>query len=265
LQNPSQINGKNLQNLRFETSRTFRKKKREYLKDKINELETNNKKIRDLYRGINEFMKGNQPRINTIKHDSGNLLKNPQNVFNRWKNFFNHVLNVRGVQDVRQIDIHMAEPLVPEPSLVKVETAVGKLKRYTHPGTYQIPAKLIKAGGETLHSEIHKLIHYIWKNEKLPQQWKESIIVTIYKMGDKTGCNNYQGIYLLSTDYKILSNILLARLTPYVNEITEDHQCGFFHNRSTTNQISYICQTLEKEVGVQWDSASAIYRLQESL
>jgi hypothetical protein len=54
LQNPSQINGDNLQNLRHETSRTFRNKKREYLKDKINELQTNNKKdIRYLYRGIN--------------------------------------------------------------------------------------------------------------------------------------------------------------------------------------------------------------------
>jgi hypothetical protein len=44
LQNPSQINGDNMQNLRCETSRTFRKKKREYLKGKINELETNNRK-----------------------------------------------------------------------------------------------------------------------------------------------------------------------------------------------------------------------------
>jgi hypothetical protein len=43
LQNPSQINGNNLKNLRCETSRTFRKKKREYLKSKSNELENNNK------------------------------------------------------------------------------------------------------------------------------------------------------------------------------------------------------------------------------
>jgi hypothetical protein len=52
LQNPSQINGDNLQNLRHETRRTFRNKKREYLKGKINELETNNKNknIRDLNR-----------------------------------------------------------------------------------------------------------------------------------------------------------------------------------------------------------------------
>jgi hypothetical protein len=63
LQNPSKIIGDNLQNLRRETGRTFRNKKREHLRGKINELETNNKNknIRDLYRGINEFKKGYQP------------------------------------------------------------------------------------------------------------------------------------------------------------------------------------------------------------
>jgi hypothetical protein len=79
------------------------------------------------------------------------------------------------------MNIHMAEPLVPEPSLVEVEIAVGKLKSYKSAGSDQIPAELIKAGGETLYSEIHKLICSMWNKEKLPQQWKESIIVPIYK------------------------------------------------------------------------------------
>jgi hypothetical protein len=60
---------------------------------------------------------------------------------------------------------------------------------------------------------------------------------TNYKKGDKTDCNNDRGVSLLLTAYKILSNILLARLTPYVNEIIGDHQCGFRRNRSTTDQI----------------------------
>jgi hypothetical protein len=82
--------------------------------------------------------------------------------------------------------IHTAEPLVPEPSLVEMEIAIGKLKSYKSPGTDQIPAELIKAGGETLHSEIHRLFCSIWNKEELPQQWKESIIVPIYKKDDKT-------------------------------------------------------------------------------
>jgi hypothetical protein len=56
------------------------------------------------------------------------------------------------------MDIHTAEPLVPEPSLVEVEIAIGNLKSYKSPGTDQIPAELIKAGGEILSSEIHRLI-----------------------------------------------------------------------------------------------------------
>jgi hypothetical protein len=62
-----------------------------------------------------------------------------------------------------------------------VEIAIGKLKSYKSPGTDNIPAELIKAGGETLYPEIHRLICCIWNREELPQQWKESIIVPIYK------------------------------------------------------------------------------------
>jgi sorting nexin-29 len=62
---------------------------------------------------------------------------------------------------------------------------------------------------------------------------------------------------LLSTSYKILSNILLARLTPYADEIIGDHQCGFQHNRSTTDQIFYIWQILEKK----WEYNGTIYQL----
>jgi hypothetical protein len=166
------------------------------------ETNNKNKNIRDLYRGINEFKKGYQPRINIIKDENGNLIADPQNVLNRWKNFFNQVLNVHGVHDVRQMDIHTAEPLVQEPSLVEVKTAFQKLKSYKSPGTDQIPAELIKAEDGTLYSEIHRLIYSIWNKEELPQHWKESIIVPIYKKGDKADCNNYLGISLSMTQLR---------------------------------------------------------------
>jgi hypothetical protein len=55
--------------------------------------------------------------------------------------------------------------------------------------------------------------------EELPEEWKESVIVPIYKKSDKTDCSNYQGISISSTTYQILSNILLSRLTPYAEEM----------------------------------------------
>jgi hypothetical protein len=54
------------------------------------------------------------------------------------------------------------------------------LKSYKSPGVDQNPAELIQAGGETLRSEIHKLIKLIWNKEELPHQWKESIVVPIH-------------------------------------------------------------------------------------
>jgi hypothetical protein len=210
-----------------------------------------------LYRGINEFKEGYQPRINIIKDKNGNLLVDPQNILNRWKNSFNQVLNVHGVHDVAKMDIHMAEPLISETSLVEVEIAIVRLKSYKSPGTDQIVAELIKARDETLYSEIRKLICSVWNKEELSQQWKESVIVQIYKKGDKTDCNNYQGMSLLSAAYKILSHILLARLTPYVSEIIGDHQCEFCHNISILDQIFYIWQILEKK----WEYNGMVHQL----
>jgi hypothetical protein len=57
-------------------------------------------------------------------------------------------------------------------------------------------------------------------------------------------CSNYRGILI---SYKILSNSLLLRLNPYIDEIIGDYQCGFRHNTSTTDQIFCIRQILEKK------------------
>jgi hypothetical protein len=128
------------------------------------------------------------------------------------------------VSDVRQIEVHTAESLVPGLSRLEVENAIAKLKMCKSPCSDQIPSELIQAGGEILRSAIHKLINSIWNKQELPDQWEESIILPVHKKGDKSDCNNYRGITLLSISYKILSNILLSRLSPYIEEIIGDHQ-----------------------------------------
>jgi hypothetical protein len=90
--------------------------------------------------------------------------------------------------------MHTAEPFVPEPRISDVEVAFGKLKRYKSSVVDQIPAELIQAGEETLHSEIHKLMKLIWNKEELPDKWKKSVVVPVHRKHDKTGCNDYQGI-----------------------------------------------------------------------
>jgi len=105
-------------------------------------------------------------------------------------NHFSQLLNVHEINDVRQTDIHTAEPLVPEPSAFEIEMAIEKLKRHKSPSRDQFPAELMKAGGRTIHSEIQNLMNSIWNKEELPQQWQESITVSIYKSAKKD-CSNY--------------------------------------------------------------------------
>jgi len=175
------------------------------------------------------------------------LVADSHGIVARWRKYFSQLFNVHGVKEVGQAEIHTAEPLVPEPSASEVELAIEKLKSHKWPGIDQIPAELIKEGGRTIYLEIHKLIISISKKDKLPEDWKEWIIVPIHKKGDKTDCNNYRGISLLPATYKILSNILLSRLIPYATEIIGDHHCGFRRNRSTIDHIFCIRQILEKK------------------
>jgi len=99
-----------LNNVRCEASRHFRDKKKAYLRAKIEEIETNSKiqNIRDLYRGINDFKKGYQPRSNIVKDEKCDLVADSHSIVARWRNYFSQQFNVHGVQDVRQEEIHTA-------------------------------------------------------------------------------------------------------------------------------------------------------------
>jgi hypothetical protein len=141
--------------------------------------------------------KGYQLGTNIVKDEKGNLAADCHSILTRWRNYFSQLLNVHEDNDVKQTEIHTAEPLVPEPSVFEVEMVIEKLKRYKSPGIDQIPSELIKAGGIKICSEIHKLVNSIWNKEELPEQWKESVIVPVYRKGDKTDCSNYRSISLL--------------------------------------------------------------------
>jgi hypothetical protein len=82
LQNPSEINGVNLNNIKSEANNHFSNKKGKFLQDNINELVTNGKWkiIRDLYRGINDFKIGYQSRSNLVNDENDDLHADSHNI-----------------------------------------------------------------------------------------------------------------------------------------------------------------------------------------
>ena len=81
-----------------------------------------------MYRGISDFKKSYQPRVNTVKDEKGNLVTDSHGILDRWWDHTSQLLNVHGVTDLRQTEIHTAELLVSEVSAIEAQLAIEKLK-----------------------------------------------------------------------------------------------------------------------------------------
>ena len=110
-----------------------------------------------------------------------------------------------------------------------------------------------------MSSEIDKLVNPVWKKKELPQKWTKSVIVCIYKKGDKTYFSNYRGISLSSTACKTASNILLSSLTPYAADVIGDQECLYFRKMSTTDYLFCFLQTFKQKLEYSRQCISYLY------
>ena len=88
-------------------------------------------------RGISDFKKGYQPGTNIIQDEKGDLVTDSHCILARWRNHYSQLFNVCGVSDVRQGEIHTAEPPVPETSAHGAEMAIENLRTRKSPGVDQ--------------------------------------------------------------------------------------------------------------------------------
>ena len=104
------------------------------------------------------------------------------------------------------------------PTIEEIGNVIKELKNNKAPGIDNLPAELIKEGGNKLIYFLHKLFELIWIKETIPEEWKTGVICPIHKKGDPMLCKNYRPITLLPTIYKLLSKILYIRLLPYTEK-----------------------------------------------
>lgn len=236
---------KNLYNsVNRETTKLLRRKKRNWLNGLVTKAEEDRTKnnAKDFYRSVRYFKKGYTPKAYGVKDRNGRVIIQEEEGLEVWKEYFENLLNGEEVVDQDNNEQYQnVQPNIDPPTLDEVIKAIQCLKNNKAPGEDGISAETIKAGGETLAKAIHVLILEIWENEHIPDEWKESVVILIYKKGDKQECSNYRGISLINCTYKVLSKILLKRLeTYYTDSIIEDHQSGFIKGRSTTDQIFIV-------------------------
>jgi len=107
------------------------------------------------------------------------------------------------------------EPEFKEPDRDEIQSIINSLKNNKSPGEDNINSELLKLAGAPLVTQIQQLIRSIWNNEAIPKDWNLAIICPIFKKGNPTKVENYRGIVLLDTCYKVLSLAILERLEVY--------------------------------------------------
>ena len=237
-----------------------RARKRHFEDSQMRQVEqlSGRNETRKFYQNIKRLKEGYAPPTTFCNDANGNLLVNDEDVLNRWLEYFSGLLGKLIPSANRTTIPFMLDSLdaqeTPPPSITEIKAAIQKLKRNKSPGSDGIPAELIKSAGDSFVEHLHQLFQMIWSTLVMPSEWNLSMITPIYKKGDKKECDNYRGISVLNTAYKILSFILCERLKPYLSNIIGEYQCGFRPGKSTTDQIFTLRQILEKTREFQIDT-----------
>ena len=74
-----------------------------------------------------------------------------------------------------------------------------------------------------------------WKSHKIPEDWLTAQVISIFKRGRRDDCNNYRGISLVDTAYKVYTRIINKRLQMIAENLISEEQSGFRKGRSCTD------------------------------
>lgn len=260
LANPNEQTKKKYANARKLCQKEVRCIKDQWWKKKMEELQTfiDENDSHSLYDGIKKIVGPVKKPLTIVKDAEGNEIKEKEKQLTRWNEHFQDVLNQPNTVQLCSLASIDPNLIAPNPDVFdgppnqqEIKDAICQLKNRKSPGEDSIPAELLKAGGNVSVERLESLFQNIWKSKAVPQDWRNAVIVPLYKKGSKSECNNYRGISLLSVPGKVLTRIICNRLEPYLDKILRDGQCGFRRKRSTIDMIFSTRQLIEKSLEQQ--------------
>ena len=206
-----------------------------------------------LYNKIKEISAGPSKKlqVRAIHDNQNNLLTSNQAIADHWKEYCENLYNYK-----LQSDPSVLQELQPngnhkeKPPLMygEVQQALHRLKNGKSPGSDGIQAKLLKIGEMAVCQALFEICSKIWDSEFWPELWTQSIIICLFKKGDRSRCENYRTISLINHSSKILLHIICQWLQLHLHRILSQEQTGFQEHRSTVKHIFTLQQLAEKHV-----------------
>ena len=240
---------------KHKVQKRLRQLKETWWRKKAEELQTasDTKNVKEFYSKLKEVYgprsKATSPLLDS---DGKTLLVDDDKILQRWVDHYSEVLNRPPSSDPDVINSIPQRSLIDEldavPNISETKAAIKLLCRGKQPGKDLLPGEIYKAGGPTLVRKLTSLLQKIWEQGKVPQDFKDASLITLFKnKGKRSLCDNYRGIALLSVAGKILARIILSRVNRHLtNLVYSESQCGFRKGRGTTDMIFCLRQVQEK-------------------
>ena len=198
---------------------------------------------RAMYEGMKKAFGPSVIRTAPLKSKSGEILKDRGQQMERWAEHYGELYSrVNLVSDNAIINTKLLptmDELDTPPTIDELMKAIDSLSCGKAPGSDGIPPEIVKAGRKnSLLGHLHGLLLQCWKEGTIPQDMRDAKIVTLYKnKGDRSDCNNYRGISLLSIVGKAFARVVLNRLQTLADRVYPESQCGFRAKRSTIDMV----------------------------
>ena len=184
--------------------------------------------------------------INKPEKDTASL-----NIINEQK-WINHYRNLWYNKELNKIEIDLEEEnerglrQVDAISLQELDDVLNTMKNRKAPGIDGVNVELIKHSGIICRLRILHLINNCWKRCQIPDNWTTAIVKNIFKKGERNDCENYRGISLMNTGYKIYAKIINNRIMKIADCLIGEEQSGFRKGRSCIDNVFVIKQIIEQ-------------------
>ena len=195
--------------------------------------------IRGMYDGIKKATSPTIKKTAPLKTKSGEVITDSNKQMERWVEHYLELYSTDNTITDEALDTIETLPVMTEldsePTEDDLSKAIDSLKNGKAPGKDAIPPEVIKHGKHALLHHLHVLLLLCWKEGTVPQDMRDANIVTLYKnKGDRSDCNNYRGISLLSVVGKVFARVALTKLQILAERTLPESQCGFRTGRSTS-------------------------------
>ena len=182
--------------------------------------------------------------VNCLKDSAGKVVIDSKGIKKTWKDYMEKLMNEENDWD-KDVLCDKTEGPCCKISSEEVEKAIKKMKIGKAAGPSGVVSEMIKAADGIGVAWLTDLCNSIVKEGRIPEDWKNSLLVPVYKgKGDPLECGSYRGIKLLEQAMKVIERVFETRIRKQVK--VNDMQFGFMPGKGTTDAIFVVRQMQER-------------------